>query len=94
MKESSPPDSASPKGLTLFTPDKPPAYRRQRLIFVAILVVVEVCLIWPIYPLASRIEPTILGLPFALVWVIINLLVVFAALIWLFRSESPSTDGR
>ncbi len=94
MKESSTSNPALPKGLTLFTPDKPPAYRRRRLIFAAIFAIVGICLIWPIYPLASSIEPMILGLPFSLIWVIAALTVIFGALIWLYRSESPSADGR
>lgn len=49
-----------------------------------------VCLatsIWPIYPLLSRIEPRILGIPFSLVAIIAVLLILFSTLVWLFRWE-------
>ncbi len=76
-----------PTGLVLFRAGTAPARRRRRVIFVAIYLVVAALLVWPIFPMFSGIRPMILGLPFSLAWVIIALSVMFAALLWLFRSE-------
>ncbi len=76
-----------PVGLVLFRPGTDPARRRRRIIFVAIHLVVAAFLVWPIFPMFSGIRPMILGLPFSLAWVIMTLSVMFAALLWLFRSE-------
>ena len=80
------PDTA-PKGLVLFPPNTPPGRRRQRLAFVAILIVAALALIWPIYPMFSGIYPLILGLPLSLAWVVLWLAIVMGALVWLYRSE-------
>ena len=79
-----------PKGLVLFPPDTSPARRRQRLLFVAILMVATLALIWPIYPMFSGIYPLILGLPLSLAWVVLWLAVMMTALIWLYRSEGSA----
>ena len=49
------------------------------LLFVAIFL----ALIWPVYPLASRIEPFVFGLPFSLFYVLSLVLLSFA-LLWLY----------
>ena len=79
-----------PKGLVLFPPDTPPRRRRQRLVFVAILIVTALALVWPIYPMFSGIYPLILGLPLSLAWVVLWLAVMMTALIWLYRSEGSA----
>ena len=76
-----------PTGLALFRPGTDSARRRRRLVFLAIYLVVAALLVWPIFPVFSGIRPMILGLPFSLAWVIMVLGVMFAALLWLFRSE-------
>ncbi len=78
---------ALPKGLVLFRPGTGPDRRRRRLAFLAVYLVVAALLVWPIYPLFSGIRPLILGLPLSLAWVVSALSVMFAALLWLYRSE-------
>ncbi len=78
---------AFPRGLVLFRPGSDPARRRRRLVFLAVYVVVAALLVWPIYPQFSGIQPLILGLPLSLAWVLLALSVMFAALLWLYRSE-------
>ena len=85
--------NAVPKGLVLFPPNTPPARRRQRLVFVAIVIVAALALIWPVYSLFSGIFPLILGLPLSLAWIVLWLAVVLAALVWLFRSEDKTETG-
>ena len=49
------------------------------LLFVAIFL----GLIWPVYPLASRIQPFVFGLPFSLFYVLSLVLLAFVVL-WLY----------
>ena len=49
------------------------------LLFVAIFL----GLIWPVYPLASRIQPFVFGLPFSLFYVLSLVLLSFVVL-WLY----------
>ena len=77
-----------PKGLVFFSEEASPAYRRHRLLFVAILLVTAAALVWPAYTLAADAFPLILGLPLSLSWPVLWLTVMFGALIWLYRTEA------
>ena len=44
-------------------------------------------MIWPIYPIFSRIEPMLLGIPFSLFYLIILLLLSFSVLLALYLLE-------
>lgn len=74
-------------GLELFPPGTDPAKRRRRLTFVAICCAITACLIWPIYPMFSGVEPLILGLPLSFAWVVLNLALIFVALLWLYKTD-------
>lgn len=76
-----------PRGLVLWMPDAPAAYRRRRILFITVLVVAALSLIWPVYPLFSGIRPLIFGFPLSFAYVIGWLAIVFVALGWLYRSE-------
>ncbi len=78
---------ALPIGLVLFRLGSDPARRRRRLVFLAVYLAAALMLIWPIYPLFSDIRPLILGLPLSLAWVLLALGVMFAALLWLYRTD-------
>ena len=82
-----PDPNAIPKGLVFFPPDTPLGRKRRRLLFVVILMTAAAALVWPVYPLFSGIFPLILGLPLSMAWIALWLTVVFAALVWLYRSE-------
>ena len=43
--------------------------------------------IWPGYLLAARVEPYLFGLPFGLAWIVLCLVLVFAALVLTFRAD-------
>lgn len=47
-----------------------------------------VSFVWPVHAWASRVEPIIFGLPFSIVWIVFWQLMVFAALLLLFRLET------
>ena len=57
-------------------------YRTVTAYFVA----VSAAMVWPVYTLASRIEPTVLGLPFSLAYltslVILSFLVALGLYLW------------
>jgi hypothetical protein len=60
--------------------------RRQRTALLVILVAF-LSNLWPLAVPAARAEPLVLGLPFALAWVLATVLVSFLALWWLYRNE-------
>ncbi len=59
---------------------------RHKLLLVAVLLALALC-IWPGYLPAARIEPYLFGLPFGLAWIVLCLLLVFAALALTFRAD-------
>lgn len=83
-----PPDV--PNGLVFFPKGTAPRKRRRRTLTVAIVLVAAVALIWPVYPFFGGAFPLILGLPLSLAWVVLWLILVFAALVGLYRSEERS----
>lgn len=92
MDRSPTPERPLPRGLVLFPPGTPRGHRRRRLAFLALWVAVAACLVWPIYPLFAGIRPLVLGLPLSFAWVVLALLVMFLALLWLYRSDGRA-DG-
>lgn len=70
--------------------------RRHRL-FLSVVVLALAASIWPGYLPASRVEPYLFGLPFALAWLVLCIAAVFLAL-WLtyradMRGERGGRDG-
>lgn len=82
-----PSPSDVPSGPVFFTDSAPPSRRWRRSLFIAIVLVAALALIAPVYPLFGSIRPLIFGLPLSFAWVVLWLAVVFAALVWLYRSE-------
>ena len=77
-----------PHGLVFFARGKTQRQRRARVVFALLLLLTAAALIWPGFPLAAGILPaTILGLPFALAWVVLWLFIVLGAQIWLYRLD-------
>jgi hypothetical protein len=88
------PDSSDdcPRGLVL--PGLQESERRGPLLaFLVVTVISGLALIWPVYPFAGHIRPYVLGLPFSFAWVVGWLVVMFVALVLLYRTdESDSMD--
>lgn len=74
-------------GLVLFRENADPRHRRCRIGFVAVTVTIAALLVWPLASRSARIEPSVLGLPFGMAWVIALLVLMFCACVWLYRSE-------
>jgi len=61
--------------------------------FLVVTVLSGLALIWPVYPLAADVRPYILGLPLSFAWVVAWLVVMFVALVLLYRTDGPGTTG-
>ena len=87
------PDSPDdlPTGL-VFSSLQDASERRRTLAFVLVVAVAGLALIWPVYPSVVGIRPYVLGLPFSLAWVVGWLIVVFGALVLLYRTEEHDPD--
>jgi drug/metabolite transporter (DMT)-like permease len=59
---------------------------RHKLLLGVVLLALGLC-IWPGYLLAARVEPYLFGLPFGLAWIVLCLVLVFAALALTFRAD-------
>ncbi|HMB93618.1 MAG TPA: hypothetical protein VKP65_22390 [Rhodothermales bacterium] len=77
-----------PRGLVFFPPNTSPSRRRKRLVFMAVLLTTAMALVWPVYALFSGISPLVLGLPLSMAWPVFWQAVMFATLVWLYRSEA------
>lgn len=81
-----------PRGLVL--PGLQDDSQRSALLsFLAVTVISGLALIWPVYPFAGSIRPYLLGLPFSFAWVVGWLVVMFVALVLLYRTDKPGTTN-
>lgn len=79
-----------PRGLVL--PGLQDHSQRPTLLsFLVVTVISGLALIWPVYPLASGIRPYVLGFPLSFAWVVGWLIVMFVALVLLYRTDEPGT---
>jgi len=60
---------------------------KRKVIFLVIFIILQLGLIWPIYPLFSGIYPMILGLPLSFAWIIGMLLGCFFLLLWYYLTD-------
>ncbi len=81
-----------PRGLVL--PGLQDDTRRSSLrAFLLVTVIAGLALIWPVYPLAADVRPYVLGLPLSFAWLVGWLIVMFVALVLLYRTDGPGTTG-
>ncbi len=60
---------------------------KRKAIFLGIFLLIQLALIWPVYPLFSDIYPLILGLPLSFAWVVGVLICAFLLLLWYYLSD-------
>ncbi|MBT06051.1 MAG: hypothetical protein CMM32_03935 [Rhodospirillaceae bacterium] len=60
---------------------------RNKLCFIIFAVFIALVMIFPIFGLANRVEPRVLGMPFSMIWVIFWIGVEFVVLVAFFLSE-------
>jgi TRAP-type C4-dicarboxylate transport system permease small subunit len=58
----------------------------------AFFVLVLAAMMWPIYPLFSRIHPMVLGMPFSLFYLILLITISFLVLLGLYLWESRESE--
>jgi len=66
--------------------------RRSRLIFIAAMLVTSVAVIWPGHAIFSSATPLILGFPLSFAWIILWVLIGFAAMLGLYLSDSHDDE--
>jgi len=57
--------------------------------FLIVSVLSGLALVWPVYPLAVDLTPYVFGLPFSFAWTVGWLVVMFVALVFLYRTDAP-----
>lgn len=60
---------------------------RRKIIFISALLLIQLSLIWPVYPVFSDIYPLVFGIPLSFAWVIFILLAAFSLLLWYYLTE-------
>lgn len=55
--------------------------------FLVIILLVQVSILWPVYPLFSSAFPLIFGLPLSFAWVVAMLIVSFLTVLWFYLTD-------
>ena len=79
-----------PKGLVFST--KSPSRKKRALVLTDILFVLQVCMLWPVYPLLASSTPQILGFPLSFAWVIFILLLAFVAILAFYLKDKEEAS--
>jgi len=80
-------DSNAGYRLQLFRKDATPAGRRRQVFWFIYFVVVFLAQVWPVYTLANRVYPLVLGMPFSMFWVAMWIVLNFVGLVIMYRQE-------
>jgi len=75
-----------PKGL-IFSRNSPSRKKRIKIL-IPILILIQVCVIWPIYPIMSGWDNLMLGLPISFLWVILMVCCSFISMLIFFRKDN------
>ncbi|MDR8391156.1 hypothetical protein NC796_08410 [Aliifodinibius sp. S!AR15-10] len=59
----------------------------RKKIFLVIILLIQISIIWPVYPLFSDISPMILGLPLSFAWVVGMLIASFLTILWYYLTD-------
>jgi hypothetical protein len=81
-------NTKDPKSKPLFTF----TIRRSRIIFVVVMVLAVLAVVWPGSAIFSSPLPLIFGFPLSFVWVILWVIVSFAAMMGLYLSDNKYED--
>jgi len=66
---------------------------KRKRIFAVIIILIQIALIWPVYPLVADIYPLILGLPLSFAWVVGLLIASFLTLLWYYLTD-PAVESK
>lgn len=62
--------------------------RRSRLIFITVIILTALAVIWPGHALFSSAMPLLFGFPLSFAWIILWVIISFAAMLGLYISDS------
>lgn len=65
--------------------------KHRKRFFLLVLTLIQISIIWPVYPLVSSIQPTVFGLPFSFFWVVLMLVASFFVLLWYYLTDPNNT---
>lgn len=68
------------------------AFRMNRILFSAVMLIAAFFLIWPGYTFFSSATPFIIGLPLSFAWVILWVIIGFAAMLSLYISDNKDSE--
>ena len=71
---------------------RPFGIRYSRLIFIVVMLVTSVAIIWPGHAIFSSATPLILGFPLSFAWIILWVIIGFAAMLGLYHSDSHDDE--
>ena len=74
-----------PKGLVFASKSK--SHKKRIKILIPILVLIQLSIVWPIYPIFSNAEMLILGLPLPFFWLILMVCAAFTSLLIFFLKD-------
>lgn len=66
---------------------------RRKIIFIVALLIIQLSLIWPVYPLFSGIYPLIVRIPLSFAWIIFMLFSAFFLLLWYYLTEPVEDES-
>ncbi len=76
-----------PKGLVFFKHDLDDESKKRGVFWFVYFVICALATIWPLYLIANRIYPMILGMPFSMIWVAAWIIIVFIGTMSKFKQE-------
>lgn len=66
--------------------------RRSRIIFISTIIITSFAIIWPGYAVFSSATPLILGFPLSFAWIIMWVIIGFAAMMGLYLTDSHDDE--
>ncbi|MDW7669841.1 MAG: hypothetical protein SCJ93_13540 [Bacillota bacterium] len=76
-----------PKGLYIFNKDTDEKEKKRSIFWFWYFVICILATMWPIYIIANRIYPMILGMPFSMFWVAFWIGLLFVGTMTKFKQE-------
>jgi len=76
-----------PNGLVIFRKDTDITTKHRSIFWFVYFLICALAQIWPIYLIANRIKPLILGMPFSMFWVALWICIIFAGALTKFNQE-------
>lgn len=68
-------------------PEKTVSIRRTRIIFVFVMLITSLAIIWPGHAIFSSATPLIFGFPLSFAWIILWVIIGFAAMMGLYLTD-------